>query len=129
MILKRLSLERVMFNEKNFGTLKKMLKKHCATPYPICKYRKKNLVKDLMTALILCHNVTPVFDDDGNRSFQASSPDEIALVEFAESVGMKLITRTNEEIKIQTAANIEEEYKILYEFPFSSERKRMGIVL
>ncbi len=98
--MKRLSLERIMFNEKNFNTLKKMLKKHCSTPYPICKYRKKNLVKDLMTSLILCHNVTPVFDDDGKRSFQASSPDEIALVEFSESVGMILKQRTNEEIKI-----------------------------
>lgn len=82
-----------------------------------------------MTSLILCHNVTPVFDDDGKRSFQASSPDEIALVEFAERVGMKLVKRTNEEILITTAANLEENYKILYEFPFSSERKRMGIVL
>ena len=42
---------------------------------------------------------------------------------------MKLLKRNNEEILITTAANLDENYKILYEFPFSSERKRMGIVL
>jgi phospholipid-translocating ATPase len=49
-----------------------------------------------MTALALCHNVTPTFPDQNDKSIvelQASSPDEIALVNFAMSQGMKLIER------------------------------------
>jgi phospholipid-translocating ATPase len=36
--------------------------------------------------LIVCNNVTPVIDE-GARILQASSPDEIALVRFAEELG------------------------------------------
>ena len=46
-----------------------------------------------MLALALCHNVTPITEDDGTKSYQASSPDEIALVTIAESLGLKLIER------------------------------------
>lgn len=49
-------------------------------------------MKDMVTALVICNNVTPV-DDEGKRVLQASSPDEIALVKFAESVGYILSTR------------------------------------
>jgi hypothetical protein len=40
--------------------------------------------------------VTPVYPDENDkekREFQASSPDEIALVSFADSLGMQLIDR------------------------------------
>ena len=47
------------------------------------KRRQECLLRDLVTGLILCNNVTPV-EDDGQRVLQASSPDEIALVKFAE---------------------------------------------
>lgn len=50
------------------------------------KRRQECIVRDLAAALILCNNVTPV-TDDGARVLQASSPDEIALVKFVESLG------------------------------------------
>jgi phospholipid-translocating ATPase len=56
-----------------------------------------------MLALSLCHNVTPVYPDPLNRSkkeFQASSPDEVALVKFAESIGMKLEIREEDYIEL-----------------------------
>ena len=43
------------------------------------------VVRDLITSLILCHNVTPVIECN-ERVFQASSPDEIALVKIAENL-------------------------------------------
>jgi len=43
-------------------------------------------------------------------------------------LGVKLISRSTEEMIIRTP-NGEETFKIVYEFPFSSERKRMGIIL
>jgi phospholipid-translocating ATPase len=61
--------------------------------------------------------------------YQASSPDEVALVKFAESLEMRLIERDQHKIVIRNAAKEEETYEILANFPFSSETKRMGIIL
>jgi phospholipid-translocating ATPase len=89
-------------------------------------------VRDTITALALCHNVTPVYPDANDETlveFQASSPDEIALVKFATSLGMKLLERDQNKIVIENVAGIREDYEILANFPFSSETKRMGIIL
>ena len=55
------------------------------------------VVRDLLTALAVCHNVTPIYPDPNNinkQEFQASSPDEIALVKFAaDEMSMKLLER------------------------------------
>ena len=93
---------------------------------------QQNVVRDTITALSVCHNVTPVYPDENDRSireFQASSPDEIALVRFADSMGMKLTERDQNLIQIVNTAGAEENYEVLANFPFSSETKRMGIVL
>jgi len=90
------------------------------------------MVRDLVTCLALCHNVTPTYPDPNDltvRDFQASSPDEVALVKFADSLGMKLLERDQQKIVIQNTAGVMEEYHVLANFPFSSESKRMGIVL
>ena len=91
-----------------------------------------NVVRDTITALAVCHNVTPVYPDESDptrREFQASSPDEIALVRFADSMGMNLIERDQNLIKIANTTGKHENYEVLANFPFSSETKRMGIVL
>lgn len=61
-------------------------------------------MRDLSTALILCNNVTPV-TDDGQRILQASSPDEIALVKFAEELGFLMKHREKNEIIITNPNN------------------------
>lgn len=90
------------------------------------------VVRDTITALALCHNVTPTFPSPENKQiveYQASSPDEIALVKFAESLDMRLMERDQNEITIQNAVKNTEKYSILANFPFSSDTKRMGIVV
>ena len=90
------------------------------------------IVRDLFLALSLCHNVTPVYpnaDDPTEKDFQASSPDEIALVKFAEEMGIKLDRRDEIYIQITNPAGDIEEYDILQNFPFSSDTKRMGIIM
>ena len=96
----------------------------------IRRHRSK-IIRDTITAMVLCNNVTPIIDDndDNNVTYQASSPDEVALVKFAESLNMKLTNRTDKEIKMVDAANNIEEYEVLANFPFSSDTKRMGIIL
>ena len=92
---------------------------------------RNKIIKDTITSMLLCNNVTPIISNDNpnNITYQASSPDEIALVKFAEKLNMKLIYRTDKQIKIQNTSGTIEEYTILANFPFSSETKRMGIIL
>lgn len=59
------------------------------------------IYRDLITALSLCHNVTPIFDENQVRGFQASSPDEIALVKIAEDIGITLEKRDQNSIVIK----------------------------
>jgi len=91
------------------------------------------VIKDLILALGLCHNVTPVYEVEGDmstRDFQASSPDEVALVKFADQMGVQLIQRDQRQIEIQPpGTSVKESYEILENFPFSSDTKRMGIIL
>lgn len=44
-------------------------------------------------------------------------------------MGMQLIERDQSKIVIQNTAGVLEEYQVLANFPFTSETKRMGIVL
>ncbi|XP_037033899.1 probable phospholipid-transporting ATPase IIA isoform X2 [Bradysia coprophila] len=159
-------------------------------------------VWEAVKALALCHNVTPVYDNKSNEveskrgspskrieietekeevTYQASSPDEIALVKWTEQIGLALVARnlnsmtlqlrnpfTNpklsknslnaESTSINTAVTILSndssksdinspssstsstaslnslsnglmKYLILQVFPFTSESKRMGIIV
>jgi phospholipid-translocating ATPase len=63
------------------------------------KRPKDILVRDMVTALGLCNNVTP-YMEDGKKLWQASSPDEIALVETAQLMGIDLLSRTFNEMCI-----------------------------
>ena len=85
------------------------------------------ICRDLITALALCNNVTPIYEDK-IKTFQASSPDEIALVEYACKVGLELFHRTPNQIMLKYQ-NSEFEFKILQIFPFTSASKKMGIIL
>jgi phospholipid-translocating ATPase len=92
-------------------------------------------VRDLVLALALCHNVTPTFEDDANgntiTTYQASSPDEIAIVRWTEAMGLRLIQRDRTNIVLESAKTRElvVHVKILNIFPFTSEGKRMGVVV
>lgn len=92
------------------------------------KREKEAIVRDMITAMVLCHNVTPVIED-GRKVYQGASPDEVALVQIAESLGMVLEQRDEKLIRITNAVGKTETYKIQANFPFSSVTKRMGIVL
>ncbi|KAJ3238859.1 putative aminophospholipid-translocase [Chytriomyces hyalinus] len=107
-------------------------------------------VRDIVFALALCHNVTPVYSEDGALSYQASSPDEVAIVKWTEQVGLALHHRSLTHLQLQLAPSRQSKYKmgssssssqstpsepflfsyqILHTFPFTSESKRMGIIL
>jgi len=92
-------------------------------------------VRDLVLALALCHNVTPTSeeDEDGQlvTSYQASSPDEIAIVQWTAHVGLRLAHRNRRSISLRFSADDRTvvRVEILNLFPFTSDTKRMGIIV
>ncbi|XP_075980773.1 putative phospholipid-transporting ATPase IIB [Anticarsia gemmatalis] len=107
-------------------------------------------------AIALCHNVTPVYDvvehtdetqsDMGSSvmsescggavpqqqlcDYQASSPDEVALVKWTDMMGISLYRRDLHNISLKLrAANEIKQYSIKQIFPFTSESKMMGIIV
>ncbi|KAJ7583625.1 hypothetical protein C8J56DRAFT_214008 [Mycena floridula] len=86
-------------------------------------------VRDVVMNLALCHNVTPVTNDDGSVTYQASSPDEVAIVTWTQSIGLTLVFRDRTRIELQTPLGSKISFDVLDIFPFTSESKRMGIVV
>ncbi|XP_065523271.1 probable phospholipid-transporting ATPase IIB isoform X6 [Lathamus discolor] len=104
-------------------------------------------IHEAVKAIALCHNVTPVYESragvsgeteyaevdqdfsDENRTYQASSPDEVALVQWTESVGLTLVSRDLTSMQLKTPGGHILTYYILQIFPFTSESKRMGIIV
>uniref|UniRef100_A0A8C6US51 Phospholipid-transporting ATPase n=1 Tax=Neogobius melanostomus TaxID=47308 RepID=A0A8C6US51_9GOBI len=102
-------------------------------------------IHEAVKAIALCHNVTPVYEShvngepeateadqdfsDDNRTYQASSPDEVALVLWTESVGLTLVNRDLGSLQLKTPSGQILSFHILQIFPFTSESKRMGIIV
>ncbi|KAH8586138.1 P-type ATPase-like protein [Bisporella sp. PMI_857] len=91
-------------------------------------------VRDVVLALALCHNVTPTIEEENGKtitSYQASSPDEIAIVKWTEAVGLRLIHRDRKGMLLQSVDSGKPvvRVRILEVFPFTSDGKRMGIIV
>ncbi|KAI2779583.1 phospholipid-translocating P-type ATPase [Daldinia loculata] len=91
-------------------------------------------VRDVVLALALCHNVTPTVEEENGQtvtSYQASSPDEIAIVRWTESVGLRLAHRDRKKMVLESTetGKVVVQVQILDIFPFTSDGKRMGIIV
>lgn len=91
-------------------------------------------VRDVVLALALCHNVTPTMEEEDGQaitSYQASSPDEIAIVRWTESVGLRLTHRDRKRMVLEStdSGRTVVQVRILDVFPFTSDGKRMGIIV
>ncbi|KAK5708004.1 drs2 neo1 protein [Elasticomyces elasticus] len=99
--------------------------------YPSAALSQK--ARDFILAMALCHTALPETTDNGDVKFQASSPDELALLEAAQDLGYLLVQRASHSITLlHTSADGEqskETYEILDVVEFSSKRKRMSIVV
>lgn len=78
--------------------------------------------------LVLCNNVSASITEDNQVVYKSSSPDERALVEAAKKFGIILKSRNMKSITI-SYFGVEESYDILKVLEFTSDRKRMSIVL
>ncbi|CAI9154853.1 unnamed protein product [Rangifer tarandus platyrhynchus] len=114
-------------------------------PAPTTKVRRtmSSRAHEAVKAIALCHNVTPAYEssgladqaeaerqhDDSCRAYQASSPDEVALVQWTESVGLTLVGRDQSSMQLRTPGDQILNFTILQLFPFTYESKRMGIIV
>ena len=137
----------------NYYTSQKSEKKQAV---PMVRKNVVDRISEAVKALALCHNVTPVYETNndisigsvdelaaeadqaadalasgllGNVTYQASSPDEVALVEWSVEMGLTLVERSLTNIKLKTPLGDIISYTVLQIFPFTSETKRMGIIL
>ena len=92
-------------------------------------------VRFFLLQIALCHTCFPEKKRDGNIEYQAASPDEQALVRAAQDLGYVMIDRQNSTINVKTLPQGHgdeptfETYEILDVIEFSSNRKRMSVVV
>ena len=143
MVFKKLHLGTVAYGTETFDEIIHHLNMYFTKPKTESKGRKNAVTKiaEAVKALALCHNVTPVFEQfdydapeqdqalNNKVTYQASSPDEVALVEWSEQIGLALIERTLTTLKLKTPLGEILGFTILQIFPFTSESKRMGIIV
>ncbi|XP_073899862.1 phospholipid-transporting ATPase IB-like isoform X2 [Castor canadensis] len=84
-------------------------------------------IKEFLTLLCVCHTVIP--ERHGNNIiYQASSPDEAALVKGAKNLGFVFTARTPYSVTIEVMGE-KYTFEILNILEFSSSRKRMSVIV
>nr|CAG4639782.1 EOG090X00X3 [Daphnia pulex] len=94
--------------------------KHSNAPY----------IREFLTLLAVCHTVIPEKDETNPEilHYHAASPDERALIQGAARLGWVLSSRTPETLTI-TAEGMEHRYQLLHILEFTSDRKRMSVIV
>ncbi|KAK2613291.1 hypothetical protein N8I77_000212 [Diaporthe amygdali] len=91
---------------------------------------------EYILALAVCHTCLPETEPQTGEvtDFQASSPDELALVRAAQELGILVVERTTQSLTLEISSGLgqgsrRETYEVLDVIEFSSKRKRMSIVV
>ena len=89
----------------------------------------------MILSMALCHTCLPERGGDDQITYQASSPDELALVQAAGELGYLSFDREGSILTLKTYPNgmdsesVLEKYEILEVVEFSSKRARMSVVV
>ncbi|KAJ8382527.1 hypothetical protein SKAU_G00033050 [Synaphobranchus kaupii] len=84
-------------------------------------------ILEFMTMMAVCHTAVPERTED-EIIYQASSPDEGALVRAARDLGFVFTGRTPNSVIIKCLER-EETYELLNVLEFTSSRKRMSVIM
>jgi len=121
-------------SDKNFKTTLDLLLYVQMNPNAL--FSKK--AKFFILSLALCHTCLPKQlseEDEEDIEYQASSPDELALVVAARDMGFVVFSKNHKNLTIRTYPNgldsnpVDEIYEILDIVEFSSARKRMSVIV
>jgi len=93
-------------------------------------HQNSEIIREAFTLLGLCHTVIPEIDKDhpDKIMYNASSPDEAALVKAAKYFGYEFYARSPKTVTIRVGGK-EREYKLLNVLEFTNDRKRMSVIL
>ncbi|KAF0976515.1 hypothetical protein FDP41_004414 [Naegleria fowleri] len=92
------------------------------------KGSNRAVIEDFLRLLAVCHTVIPERGKGQEIIYQASSPDEAALVKAAKYLGVEFIARTPNEVTIRLNG-VDETYQVLDIIEFSSDRKRQSVIV
>uniref|UniRef100_A0A672N3G3 Phospholipid-transporting ATPase n=1 Tax=Sinocyclocheilus grahami TaxID=75366 RepID=A0A672N3G3_SINGR len=146
MVFRRLHLGTVAYGMDSMDEVQSHVFNLQASRAPVATKVRKTIssrVHEAVKAIALVHNVTPVYESNGVtdqaeaemhyedtcRVYQASSPDEVSLVQWTESVGLTLVGRDQSSMQLRTPSGQILNFTILQIFPFTYESKRMGIIV
>uniref|UniRef100_A0A8C4EJG8 Phospholipid-transporting ATPase n=1 Tax=Dicentrarchus labrax TaxID=13489 RepID=A0A8C4EJG8_DICLA len=118
MHFKKCTIAGITYGSFDDPTLIQNIEKNHPTSPQICEF---------LTMMAVCHTVVPEREED-QIIFQASSPDEGALVKGAKGLGFVFTARTPHSVIIE-ARGKEMSYELLNVLEFSSNRKRMSVVV
>ena len=92
-------------------------------------HRSREAIHHFLSLLATCHTVIPERKDEkpGEIKYQASSPDEGALVEGAVMLGYIFNARKPRSVTV-SVDGIDQEYELLAVLEFNSTRKRMSAI-
>lgn len=84
----------------------------------------------MMRNLAVCHTVIIQANQEGIETYNAASPDELALVNGAKYLGYEFVKRDEDNnVFIKMADGTIEQYTLLCVLEFTSDRKRMTVVV
>ncbi|KAH9073065.1 calcium transporting ATPase [Lactarius deliciosus] len=89
--------------------------------------KEREMVREFLTLLAVCHTVIPEIKNE-KMVYQASSPDEAALVAGAELLGFRFTMRKPKSVFVDVLG-VTQEFQILNVCEFNSTRKRMSTVV
>lgn len=90
----------------------------------------RDVLREMLLIMGCCHECVAQHDA-GLVTYQGSSPDEIAIVAAASRMGVRFDSVANGRIHLTAALSREEQlsFELLYLFSFTSDRKRMSVVV
>ncbi|OUM64839.1 hypothetical protein PIROE2DRAFT_25148, partial [Piromyces sp. E2] len=92
-------------------------------------FKMIDFVYEYCRAITTCNMVIPTLNHQNyNIAYESQSPDEVALIQGLTHCGVRLLTHTKHDISIQLFDSYEE-FSIEMLTEFSSERKRMSILV
>ncbi len=95
--------------------------------------RPDHAAHEILFLLSTCHTIN-IENKNGEMKYSASSPDELALCNFARLCGYEYIGTNQNEISVLYRKELSKheeirKYKILHVLEFNSDRKRMSVIL
>eukprot|EP01006_Ploeotia_vitrea_P029689 TRINITY_DN62183_c0_g1_i1.p1 TRINITY_DN62183_c0_g1~~TRINITY_DN62183_c0_g1_i1.p1 ORF type:complete len:1151 (-),score=112.61 TRINITY_DN62183_c0_g1_i1:2006-5458(-) len=122
MVFSRCRVLGVSFDEMLYpGSIGDYLQRSYSQPLPF-----HNEIVDFMLALSLCHTVVLSTEEGGD--YEGQSPDEVALIRMCAANRFKLKAVAPDSVTVEILGR-EMTYQLLATLPFSSDRKRMSVVV